>query len=237
MTTEDSMVDRFFYYFCDEITKINISSQPTLHKKLLFASLLDCLGKSRYPKKGNDRILYLIDEYSGWRDKDRVSLVQLGIFLERNPDYSSELLSYVRLNLNKMASGTIYHAEIDPFINDILVSKNIKYKELFEKFRYADLFYSYRHLMIHEFREPGHPIEMSQDPTTPYYHSCMDHEMQNNWELVFPLTIFRDICQGCLDNLRTYFKHTQKDPYEAYNFGNLWVSENKLNKIILKQPK
>ncbi len=229
MTKVNSMANRFYWYFSDEIKQISDLQAKPLFKKLLFTSLLDCLGKARFPNEGNKRIVELVDNYSNWTDRNRVSLVQLGIFLKRQSKHSKQLMEFVGSRISAMASGNIYRSSIDPFINELeeMLKEEV---HLLRKFRYTNLFYQYRHTMIHEFRELGHPMEMSQDSSTCYYHSYIKHSdgaFDPNscfWELVFPIEVFKKICEGCIENLKVYFVQNQVDPYESYNFEDLWVA-------------
>lgn len=44
-------------------------------------------------------------------------------------------------------------------------------------------------------------------------------------ELVYPVNFFRKIAATCIDNLDTYLKDSQLDPYDYYMFGTYWISE------------
>ena len=226
--------EQFYRYFSDEIIKIGGLSADSLYKKILCASMLDSLGKARFPEKGNRRIVDLIDNYSNWTDKNRVSLVQLGIYLDRIHGHSRELVELVQSGVGMMESGRIYRSDCDPFKSDL--AKKIPQAEivLIDKFQYLNLFYHYRHTMIHEFREPAHPMEISQDASTPYYHSYMKHDDgafdrdSCSWELVFPAEVFKGICEDCIEGLKAYFIQNQIDPYKFYNFNDLWIPEDRI---------
>jgi len=86
-------IERFTQYFEEEInrvTKIIIEGEnhpATLHKKLIFAAILDSLSKCIFPRKGNkDRFISFLIEFSEWQDHDRISLPHLFRLLKRNPE-------------------------------------------------------------------------------------------------------------------------------------------------------
>jgi hypothetical protein len=72
--------------------------------------------------------------------------------------------------------------------------------------------------LIHEFREPGYGMELSQDASTPYYHGVTGHP----WQLVFPDSFIKTITVGCLNGLVKQLRSEKTNPYECYQFGSLW---------------
>ena len=89
--------------------------------------------------------------------------------------------------------------------------------------------------MIHEFREPGYGMELSNDESTPYYHSYQDKP----WQLVFPVGIFQKVCEGCLANLKKFLLERNTNPYESYEFGDMWIEKDKLsikNSYLINDP-
>jgi hypothetical protein len=84
--------------------------------------------------------------------------------------------------------------------------------------RYVALFYTYRNHLVHEFRMPGYGMEMSNDPSTPYYHGYQGKP----WQLAFPTPFFAQLCLGCLAGVERYLKAERQNPYDSYTFGSLW---------------
>jgi hypothetical protein len=75
---------------------------------------------------------------------------------------------------------------------------------------------------VHEFREPGHGMEISNDITTPYYYGMTDLQGRETWELVYPIGFFKDISNRSLDSLKDYLHNNDLDPYSCYEFGSIW---------------
>ena len=117
--------------------------------------------------------------------------------------------------------------EVDPLITDIehLVSTEEEMKLLRES-THSSLLYLYRNHLVHEFREPGHGIEMDQRDTSPYYHGLTHltarRENKETWELVYPLGFFMQLVLTSLNSLRHYLLKNDLDPYSFYKFGTIW---------------
>jgi len=160
----------------------------------------------------------LIDTCSNWEDKDRVSLQQLLLNLNETGYCSGHLYEETRNQVNSWTEGAIIRPSEDPFFNQIIGLANPDEKPLVMKARYSELFYTYRNCLVHEFREPGYGIEMSVDPSTPYYHGMTN----SPWQLVFPLPFIKELCLTCLNGLREYLITNEVNPYDSYGFGSMW---------------
>ena len=88
------------------------------------------------------------------------------------------------------------------------------------------MLYAYRNRLVHNFRESGYPIELPSDGSEPYYMGYMNAPCQ----LVFPVGLFKDLCTQCLNGLKRYLEKNDINPYDNYNFGEMWIEEGKLTK-------
>jgi hypothetical protein len=86
---------------------------------------------------------------------------------------------------------------------------------------------SHRNELVHGFKEPAYGMELSDDGTSPYYHSYTTKP----WQLVFPAPFFQLLCTEALNGLKQYLVDRDIDPYEMYEFGDMWVKTRKLNKM------
>lgn len=83
--------------------------------------------------------------------------------------------------------------EADRLISDIeQYASTEEEKELLRESTHSSLLYVYRNHLVHEFREPGHGMEMDQRNVFPYYHSLTrlsvaGERSKDTWELVYPL--------------------------------------------------
>lgn len=89
--------------------------------------------------------------------------------------------------------------------------------------RHAELLYTYRNNLIHEFRTSGHGMEFSDDNTSPYYHGMTDLSSQKNtWELVYPTHFLVNLSKAALDSIKSFLTSNNLDPYSFFKFGSPW---------------
>jgi len=125
---------------------------------------------------------------------------------------------------NKLHYGKIIRIDIDPLFNEIkyLVVGNEDIKTL-ENSRHAELLYTYRNNLIHEFREPGHGMEFSNDNESPYYHG-MEHleSKTETWELVYPTKFLINLADVALTAIKGFLTSNNLDPFSFFKFGSPW---------------
>jgi len=191
----------------------------TVLRKILYVVILDTLSKAAFPasKQHRRRVIQFIDTCSNWADKDRVSAQQLLLALQ-NKGVSSGLLFEAIQNRVFSWQSTM---QILP-IHDHMASELVKLVgknewSLVQSACYKELYYYYRNSIIHEFREPGHGIDLF-DIENPYYHSLEAHP----WQLVFPPAFLKKLCLQSLDGLTIYLRSNHMDPLAAYNWDSLW---------------
>ena len=225
-------IDQFVGYFEEQIKEVS-SVKNNLYRKILFSCMLDALGTARFPNhETNKKMISFLLDCSKRSELNRVSLVQLELFLnyalsneEKN---TSQLLQFVTQERSKMEEGKIYRGhDIDPFYNQLDKKSTSKEMKILKLARYANLFYAYRNEMVHGFKEPGYGMEMSDDDSNPYYHSYMNAP----WQLVFPAPYFKTLCTDALNGLKKYLENHDINPYDNYEFGDMWVKMKKLDKI------
>ena len=114
--------------------------------------------------------------------------------------------------------------EADPLISDIEQYASTKEeKRLLRESTYSSPLYACRNHLVHEFREPGHGLEMDQTDVFPYYHnlthlSVAGERSKDTWELVYPLGFFKQIVSKSLASLKDHLlikNHRSKMPITA----------------------
>jgi len=229
-TKED--IDFFKQYFSGQIDLV--AGLPNkLHKKILFSCILDTLGQARYPKGSNKkRIVSFINTCSDWEDRNRVSLSQLLYNFDRKLSYSekkqSELYGYAQKRISSLDRARVYRAsEVDPFFNEFkkTVTKKESKSLKLAKYKYVDLFYAYRNMLVHNFKEPGHALESTSDGEFTLFHFGDSRYGQ----LIFPVGFFQYICTSCLDGLHSYLIDSNINPYKdgIYDFSDIWILKEK----------
>jgi len=212
-------IDQYISYFRDQL--VEIARVPHfLHRKILYVAVLDTLSRAAFPQEQGHhaRNVTFLDMCSKWNDKDRVSALQLKLSLEDKCMTSGKLYADISARVSKWAEGDIIRPDREPMIDEIKRLGSAAEQSLFAGARYAELLYTYRNHLVHEFRAPGHDFEISDDPTTPYYYSMTG----SPWELVFPRVFLHNICSSSLEGLREHLVRYNLNPYDAYNFDTLW---------------
>ena len=233
----EARIRQYTAHFAGQISEIDSLtcadlSRARIYKKILFASMIDTLSQSVLPEKVRNRCRFVgfVDRFGAWELANRISLVQLKLSLENNAAAGSPLHAFAAQKIDSWGEGGPIRADADPSLADLeragfdvcnLVVKNA---------RFVPLLYTYRNHLVHEFREPGYPMECKGD-RVPYYMSITQIETGNvAWELVFPVGMFRTLCITCLENLQNYLIKEGIDPYGRYQFGTQWKSNYRSSK-------
>ena len=230
-------INSFFGWVTDQREKIDNYDLPH-HRRILLLSLLDTLARCAFPKHSNKkRFVCLIDCYSGWEHKDYVSLPQLRYLLHKTNE-CQDLKAEVESRIRKWPKHRILRPdEADPLMGELDQFRQGKCGQSnIEKARYASLLWKMRNFAVHEFRTPGQGMPLSNDNSTPYYHGCSVMGFQpdsgkpyilpesHSWELYIPPEVVSSLVLSCSDNLKRDFKQKGRNPYDSFNFGSSWFS-------------
>ena len=219
MCAHSDSIQQFVDYFRDQEASI-FPVQPILYRKIIYATALDRIARAAFGKveKHRARSLRLIDELTNWLDRDRVSPSQLCLALEEMGNISGPLYVEVKTRLQNWSPGEVLRLNNSPLLSELEPIARSSEKCILSSCRYAELFYTYRNNLVHEFREPGYGIEMSADDDQPYYHSMID----DPWQLVFPVGFFARIFSEALVGLEALLVRYDIDPYTQFEFGSRW---------------
>jgi hypothetical protein len=207
---------------------------------ILLLALLDTLSLYAFPDETDNRkrFIKLIDNYSNWNDKDRISLIQLQFLLKRIiiplSEKYTELVKEVETRINKWQNGRVYRSlEVDPLLSEFNQYKDGLTDHLIHFVRYPSLLYVMRNWLVHTFSKPGAGIDFSSDKSSSYYHG-MYHNIealkkndvsQKSWELVIPPQVVLSIIKECSKNLRKYFEENSINPDKRVIFTECWASD------------
>jgi hypothetical protein len=212
-------IAQFSTYFSDRIAEVE-KVEHGLFRKILFMGIIDTLSRAGCSavKSHRERVIQFIDNCSGWKDKDCVSSQQLILNLEDKNKKSGALYQLAKKKVDAWPYGSIIRPHDDLSLQDADSVAAVDEKRLVRDATYKQLLYTYRNHLVHEFREPGYGMELSQDPSTPYYHGMSGAP----WQLVFTDAFIKGKCVGCLNGLVRQMRMQQKNPYDYYEFESLW---------------
>ena len=233
MENINNKINNFISHFHNQlqaILEIESSSNSRLYKKILLNLLLDALSRvtSNSNKENRKRFVSFISNFSEWKYLNNVSLPHLLKLLENvtDPEFS-KLREFVYSTYSTWPKGAVITIDKDPPYEEVkklwpsgfgATINNIKIEFLQHKY----LFYEYRNILVHEFREPGHGIEY-EDDTEAFYHSANLDMKKETWELVYPLGFYTKICDNCINNLKNYLIKEKINPYSQYSYGSYWI--------------
>jgi len=229
-------IHNFVDYFSCEIEKINDlfvtikgqidhSGSHILYQKILYCIILDALSRAAYPEISGtrERFIKLIEEFSEWKYFNRVSWFQLMLDLEARKIFNGKLYAECKRHVNSWAAGRIIRPDCDDLHDDVLNLATKEQREIVCNNTYSALLWKYRNTLVHEFREPGYGIETGDDGPEPYYHSMTTAgATKTSWELVFPVALFRNLCEQGLGNLAERLRETKRSPHASFDYGSYW---------------
>ncbi|GFO62517.1 hypothetical protein [Geomonas paludis] len=233
-------IERFLGHFEKEFSQVQSLQtkdgyHTAIYKKMIYVGIIDALSKCIYPRRGNrERFVMFLNDFSGWKYAQKVSLPHLLQLLERNPEPSfSKLRTYVVSEVAKWASGEIVTLDREPEINAIkrLWPNEKEHQKTLnglgvEALQHCNLFYSYRNSLVHEFRESGRGIESIKE-YAPYYisFSYLEEPDVEVWELTYPIYFFENLLSNCISEVKIYLVQNNINPYNFYKLGAYWIEE------------
>lgn len=212
-------VKQYSIYFSERIAEID-KIEPRLFRKVLLIGIIDTLSRAAFPTVSGhrQRVTQFIERCSGWHDHNRVSSQQLLLNLIDSSIKSGALYDLAQKKVSAWPDGRIIRPTEDLSFQEADSVAAPAEKVLVKNATYLQLFYTYRNHLVHEFREPGYGMELSQDPSTPYYHGMKGEP----WQLVFSDSFIKGICSDCLNGLVQLLLTEKRNPYDCYEFGSLW---------------
>lgn len=218
-------IEQYSQYFEEKLGEVS-AIRHALFQKVLLVAILDTLARARSPKTRDNkkRFLALIRQCADWPDAERISLPQLSMLLRDRAALTANLLAReVEKRLDAWEYGRIYRLEKDSRPEDLEhFVHTTEERNLVKNCRHVHRLYTYRCYLVHEFREPGHGMEISDDGNSPYYHGMSDLAGSDTWELVYPVGFFRLLAKRSLFNLKRHLLEFDLDPYSFYQFGSPW---------------
>lgn len=192
-----------------------------LHRKILYCSALDPLARAAFGKIGGhrSRMVDLLINHTDWSDSRRVSLFQLTFHLRGMKRTRFRLYREAKRRLDlspprrRLAlSGSPLYAEMLPYA----APEELK---ALARYMYAELFYTYRNNLIHEYREPGYGTDWSRKADAPFYTNLSSFGQR---ELVFPLAFLTGLYEQALVSVERHLLKEKINPHMRFEFGSHW---------------
>ena len=216
-------VNTFCDYFLKQIETIP-SEATNLQKKLILSCLIDTFGRAAFPSEGNQKVRFanLINTFACWDLRNQVSMQQAVLRMTERKLNNSKVCEELATKLGVWQTGNVMRAVEDPHLKDLLaIVDSDQEKKAIQSCLHTELFYQYRNRLVHELREPGYGIELSDDDASPYYHS----EDNGVWQLVYPVGLFETLARQAIDNLRAHWLKSGVNPYDGFTFGSGWTDK------------
>lgn len=215
-------VQQFIGHFRDQGIAISgVSSE--LHRKVLYCSALDPLARAVCaPKTMNrPRFVNLLINHTEWSDAHRISLFQLACQLRLKKRARFRLYREAMRRLNASPPRRRLLLIDSPTFTEMSAFAHKDELEDLKFCMYAELFYTFRNTLVHEYREPGYGNDWSGKATQPFYTNLSTFGQR---ELVFPIAFVESIYGQALKHVSEYLLSTKVNPHQRFNFGSHWRS-------------
>ena len=226
-------VDTFFDHFVSlhkSILDTSFNEGAKECRAILLCSIIDTISKVVYSKNisNHNKFVFFLDDFSGWKYRDKISLIQLHYYLSGKNDLKYEpLKSDIANKYDALNTGEVINADFDNFLYELNYSKAIENE--IKMFSYAELMYKFRNKVVHEFNRPGHGMEGLSSDDDVFYHSMTHYNddmkiEEETWELVFSVRFIAKIVEQSINNVKEYCLLNSINPFNFYYFGKLWVN-------------
>ena len=215
-----SSVEIFCSHFRKQFKDISTVSEE-LHRKILYCLLLDPLAHAANSSVRGSRakVVLLLRTLCDWPDADRVSLFQLTLALRESRRTRFRLYREAKRQLasrparnRTLLSESPHFRELEPLVADK------EERHILEMCTYANLFYTYRSNLVHEFREPGYGFDWGRNSNEPYYGKSAFGQR----ELVFPVSFVAGTVSKAIERLEPHLLAVKQAPHSKFKFGSQW---------------
>ena len=208
-----------------------------LFKNILFVTYLDSLAACVYPEIPNkERFIRLINRFSHWENRDRVSLGHLAKFVTITPNPEIEKLrKYIFSETGNWNNESYISIDKDPKIDELKgyewnPNKATGGKICLEDFKHSHLLYQTRNSLVHQFQVRGFEFGSTYRPEEPYYERVdkINAELKfvpDKMVLIYPVSFLQKLTETILENVVEYFSESNLNPFPSYYSGEYLLSE------------
>jgi hypothetical protein len=242
MRSLNAEIEAFTNHFgrqLDRLKGYELDPEDRVLKKNVMASMIDAISRvtSNANDSHRDRFTSIVKHFGDWLEHDRVSAPHISYLLTqlRSPSFK-DARSLIRNIVTNNSDGRLIQLSEDPTMTDVLAVWPVQAETKLvgrlslTSFTHLNLLYSYRNSLVHEFREPGHGFEFSDEDELPFYHGRTMFEGDSlegarSLELVYPLNFYYKLTENIIRNVKAYLMENRINPYDSYEFGSSWVGE------------
>ena len=206
----------------DEMVAVTAHEDVTLHKKIVYVSLLDCFASLRFheaahgqlARHNKKRFTLFLKECADWNVGGLTSLVFLDDWLqEASP--GGRLAQYVTEKLTILGNDfgdTVSAIDVDEEPETLFkFSSTEAEKEAILHCQHYSIMYRYRNNLVHQARRPGGACEMlGENQSEACYHTYAGNPAIY---LLYPIALFKKLCTSSLENVDHYLQENNLDPY------------------------
>lgn len=206
----------YYKHFVKSVESLQSVECEKILRKLAFVAIIDANAKVIFPKQRNyKRFTNIIREFGNWSNANKVSLPYLQAFLLKTPDPEFEdLRLFVNSEIAQWPSSSFVSLDKDSDYK--IIQRNWpkdKKQDQLEQLRHVDIFYKYRNLLVHEFRQQSDPLD-SDSEEYPIYFSELnlpDFDLKR-WQLFYPTVFFQKLANNIIENVGVYLRKNKLDP-------------------------
>lgn len=242
MSVQDE-INLFCGYFQGQITAIQLLSlkedqeldrtqnQLRFYKKVLLATAVDTLAGIRFPKqrypqlyrKNQERFVHFLKESGCWADGCYVSIPFLAEHLSGGKIAKGKLREFIEKKMttaHTKGKFSLKFSDIDEPIERVLaLATNEQEESVIIENQHYELMYRYRNYLVHESREPGTTMEISEHAKEPYYHGYLG---EKKLYLAYPMGLFLSIVEQSVAYLKSYLEKHNLNPYDFVEETSRW---------------
>ena len=136
------------------------------------------------------------------------------------PSFKKNILIDKSNSIDYEEGGYINFKQIDEPLYVLLDLASTEQEEkVIIEYQHYHLLYRYRNYLIHESRQPGSSMEITQDSIEPYYHGYIG---EKKLFLAYPIEMFVVILEKSVDYIKDYLEKHNFDPYDFVEETSRW---------------
>lgn len=215
----ENKIHNFFNHFEEMLRVIESNRRADCLSSTVLANanslmLIDAVSRIVY-STGNRRFVKTLENYCGWPDAMRISLISLKDYAKRFIlNHAGTLIDDIDREINSRFLDVSVSIANDPLLLELpgSIRKEFSDIRIQDKFSHASLLYGIRNDLVHEIK--GRRAGLDDDRVDPYY-----FRGNYGFRLNHPEVFFRQLTCNCLVNVKRHCLDHDVDPYESFDYS------------------